>query len=221
MRLCGSLVVLVLTGMMSGRGWAETRCPGPTGGDEVVAAMDGVLRLHWIDRRLSTTAHQAQVWTWGWGTGIVAATVANLAPLPYVAKENRIDWYVGAGTTIVGLVPFLVAPLDVLTDGPQLRAAVSTQLNEETVCRLLADAETKLIRNAKNQEDCQRWWWHAANVAFNTGIGLFLGLGYDLWGMAALNIVGGTVMGEAILLTQPTGSIVDLHRYRMGALDDN
>jgi len=221
MRVCGSLVVLVLIGMSSGRGSAETRCPGPVGGNETVAAMDGSLRLHWIDQRLSTTAHHARVWTWGWGIGIVGATLANLAPLPFVAKENRIDWYVGAGTTIIGIVPLLIAPLDVVADAAQLRAAMASELNEATVCRILADAETRLIRDAANQQDGRRWWMHAANVALNTGVGLFLGLGYHHWGAGVLNIVGGSAIGEAIILTEPTGSIVDLHRYRMGALDEN
>ena len=219
MWFCRCYGVLGLMGVLTGNGYAETRCPSPAGGSDTVAAMDGTIRLRWIDTHLSTTAHHARLWTWGWGIGIGAATVANLAPLPFVAKENRIDWYVGAGTTIIGIVPLLIAPLDVVTDAKQVRAAMARDLNEATVCRLLADAETKLIRDAENQEDGQRWWMHAANVALNTGVGLFLGLGYHHWGAGVLNTVGGSAIGEAIILTQPTGSITDLHRYRMGELE--
>jgi hypothetical protein len=56
-------------------------------------------------------------------------------------------------------------------------------------------------------------------VLLNTGVGLFLGLGYHHWGAGAWNALGGSAIGEAIILTQPTGTMADLRRYRMGALD--
>jgi hypothetical protein len=197
---------------------AETRCPAGAGGGDALAEQDGELRLHWIDTHLAITAHRARVWTWGWGTGIVLATVANLAPLPFVAKSNRIDWYVGAGTTIIGLVPLLIAPLDVVEDSRGLRARMASEGSEGNVCRLLADAEMRLVRDAKNQSDGRRWWMHAGNVALNFGVGLFLGLGYHHWGAGAWNAFGGSAIGEAIILTQPTGTIEDLRRYREGSL---
>jgi hypothetical protein len=57
------------------------------------------------------------------------------------------------------------------------------------------------------------------NVLLNTGVGLFLALGYHHWGAGAWNAFGGSAIGEAIILTQPTGTITDLRRYREGALD--
>jgi hypothetical protein len=176
--------------------------------------------LNWIDTHLSATAHRARVWTWGWGIGISVATVGNLAPLPFVAKADRIDWYVGAGTTIIGIVPLLIAPLDVVDDARKLHAQVAAEASADSVCRLLAGAEQSLVRDAKNQADGQRWWLHVGNVLLNTGVGLFLGLGYHHWGAGAWNAFGGSAIGEAIILTQPTGTITDLRRYRAAALDD-
>jgi hypothetical protein len=45
---------------------------------------------------------------------------------------------------------------------------------------------------------------HVGNVLLNTGVGLFLGLGYHHWGAGAWNAFGGSAIGEAIILTQPT-----------------
>ena len=147
------------------------------------------------------------------------ATVANLAPLPFVKPEDRIDWYTGAASTAIGIVPLLIAPLDVIADARALRLRLAAPVADGDVCPDLAFAEGLLIRDAQNQADGQRWWLHAGNVVVNAGVGLFLGLGFHHWLAGAFNFVSGTVIGEAIILTQPTGSIDDLRRYRSGALD--
>jgi hypothetical protein len=211
--------VLATCALVGSSAQAATRCPAGAGGGEALAGIDGEARLHWIDMHLSATAHHARVWTWGWGIGISVATLGNLAPLPFVAKGDRIDWYVGAGTTVIGLVPLLIAPLDVVDDAQRLHARVLAEASADNVCRLLADAEQSLVRDAKNQSDGQRWWLHVGNVLLNTGVGLFLALGYHHWGTGAWNAFGGSAIGEAIILTQPTGTIADLRRYQQGALD--
>src|SRR6185312_2768436 len=109
--------VAALVAVTASPAWAELpprRCPALAGGSAVLVDIDPELRLRWIDDRLARTAHAARVWTWGWGTGLVVATAANLAPLGFVAPEDRIDWYVGAGTTVIGVVPLVIAPLDVV-----------------------------------------------------------------------------------------------------------
>ena len=192
-------------------------CPVGAGGGAALAAINPELRLRFIDEHLARTAHRAQVWTWGWGIGIGVATVANVVPLFFVAPEDRIDWYVGAGTTIVGVVPLLIAPLAVVGDARELRARLDARTATDDVCALLADAEARLVRDAKNQSDGQRWWLHVGNVLLNTGVGLFLGIGYHHWAAGAFNIVVGSAIGEAIILTQPTSTIGDLETYRAGA----
>lgn len=199
---------------------AGTRCPAGAGAGTASALgdIDGETRLGWIDARLSHAAAHARLYTWGWGIGIAGATVGNLVPLAFVAREDRVDWYVGAGTTAIGVVPLLIAPLDVVEDARVLHAGVLAAPPGDDVCRRLADAETRLARDARNQEDGQRWWLHVANVALNTGVGLFLGLGYHHWGAGTLNMVTGVIIGELIIYTQPTETIEDLRRYQQGAL---
>ncbi|HXJ20583.1 MAG TPA: hypothetical protein VMT03_10145 [Polyangia bacterium] len=210
-------VTLLLALSASPAARAATECPVGAGGSPALAGIDPELRLHFIDDHLAITAHRAQVWTWGWGIGIGAATVANLVPLAFVAPENRIDWYVGAATTVIGVVPLLIAPLDVVGDSRALRARLAVRTPADDICALLADAELKLVSDAKNQANGQRWWLHVGNVALNTGVGLFLGLGYHHWAAGVFNAVLGSAIGEAIILTQPTSSIDDLRTYRSGS----
>jgi hypothetical protein len=181
-------------------------------------SIDPRARLTWIDARLARTARQAQIWKWGWSAGIVVTTAGNLVPLAFVPRDERIDWYTGAATTIVGLVPLLIAPLDVIADARATRVDLTRLEGSETVCATLARAEARLVHDAANQADGQRWWLHAGNVVLNVGVGLFLGLGYGHWKVGAFNAAVGAAIGEAILLTQPTGSIDDARAYRAADL---
>jgi hypothetical protein len=158
------------------------------------------------------------VWTWGWGIALGAGAVANLAPLLWVPKDERIDWYTGAFTNTIGIVPLLIAPLDVIGDSRDLRARLAARDGLD-VCALLADAETRLVRDAQNQADGRRWWLHAANFALNAGVGLFLGVGFGHWKNGLFQFATGVVIGEAIIFTQPTGAIDSLRKYRDGSLD--
>jgi len=212
------LLVAVVIPAASTRARAAELCPRVAGGGETLAAIDPELRLHFIDGRLARTARRAEVWTWGWGIGIGVATIGNLVPLAFVPADQRIDWYVGAATTVVGIVPLLIAPLDVIADSRALRGRLVARVPDDDVCTLLAEAEAKLVRDAENQADGQRWWLHVGNVVLNTGVGLFLAIGYHHWAAGAFNAIFGSAIGEAIILTQPTSSIDDLRAYRAGSL---
>jgi hypothetical protein len=181
-------------------------------------ALDPEWRLRWIDAELAHSAGRARLWTWAWSLGLGAATVANLAPIPFVPADERVDWYTSAVTTVVGIVPLLIAPLDVVADSRQLRARLAVRTEDDT-CALLADAETRLVRDAENQADGRRWWLHVGNVALNAGVGLFLIVGFHHWGAGIWNAVSGAAIGEVIIFTQPTGAIDSLRRYREGSLD--
>jgi len=200
-----ALALLLLLGVLLGRG-----------GD--ARADDCPARLHWIDARLARTAHRARVWTWGWGLGLGAATAANLAVVPFVERGDRVDWYVGAATSFVGLVPLVLLPLDVMDDSDALHARIAALAPGEDGCALLGEAERTLAHDADNQAEGRAWWMHAANVALNGGAGLLLGLGYDHWGSGVLTAVVGMGIGEAMIFTQPVESADDLRRYRAGDL---
>jgi hypothetical protein len=201
---------------------AASCAPGAALGatDGRLGALDPELRLRFIDAELARSAHRANLWVWGWSLALGVGTIGNLVPVPFVRADERIDWYTGAVTTVIGIVPLLVLPPRVIADGRQLHTRLGARGTTD-VCALLADAETRLVRDAENQADGQRWWVHVGNIIVNAGVGLFLGLGYHHWVAGALNAASGAAIGEVIIFTQPTDTIDGLRRYRAGALDDD
>lgn len=180
-----------------------------------LAAIDGRERLAWIDRRLGEEAIPARRWAGWWSIGIGAAGLASLAPVPFVARGDRVDWYTGAVSAGIGVLPFLIAPPAVIGDARKLHRAIETAgwLDDAAVCALLVDAEGKLAADAADERWQRGWWIHAGNVVFNTGVALFLGLGFHHWTSGIINGVSGAIVGETIVLTQPTGAIDDLAAY--------
>lgn len=212
---------LILVGVLAYAARARaTTCAPPPNADARVALVDGRERLHWIDQRMDHEASRARLWSLSWGIGIGASGLASLAAVPFVAPSNRVDWYTSAVSAAVGVVPFIASPLSVTRDAPKISAAVAAIPFDDDahVCATLVDAERKLAAAADSQRWQQGWWIHAGNLAFNTGVLLFLGLGYHHWVSGIINGASGAAVGEAIILTQPTGSISDLRDYSRGDL---
>jgi len=224
--LISAAVFALASSTTEGGARAAVLCPAElaNGGDGApLAGLDARVRLTWIDARLGEAGHHARLWDWGWGLGIAASGVASLIAVPFVASGDRIDWYTGAGSAAIGVIPFMVSPLTVARDSRELHARLARAARDpsrQEVCALLLDAETRLVRDAENQRQQQRWYFHAGNVAFNTGVTLFLGLGYHHWTSGLINGIAGAVVGEAIIFTQPTRTIHDLETYRTGSLGD-
>jgi hypothetical protein len=223
--LSALLVVAAAGARPAGASPAATTCPVIAGGEPGLAPIDAGARLAWIEQRLTATAGRARLWVWSWGLGVGASGVASLVAVPFVAPGERVDWYTSAGSAAVGVIPFVLLPPEVIRDARELHAereaarrAPGPGPGNDDVCALLARAEGQLLRDAEDQRRNRSWWFHAGNLAFNTGITLFLGLGFHHWGAGLINGVAGAVVGEAIIFTQPSASIDDLHAYRAGQL---
>jgi hypothetical protein len=213
-----AIAVVVVLALAAPAARAATCAPGAATTARV-DALDPELRLRFIDGELARSAHRANVWVWGWTLALGVGTIGNLVPVPFVPADERVDWYTGAVTTVIGVVPLLALPPEVIADARQLHARLGARGTTD-VCALLADAETRLVRDAENQADGRRWWVHVGNVIVNAGVGLFLGLGYHHWVAGALNAASGAAIGEIIIFTQPTDAIDGLRRYREGTLDE-
>ena len=137
----------------------------------------------------------------GWQLGVV----------PFVDREERVDYYAGAASALIGVVPLLVLPLTAMEDARSLEGKRAAG----TDCRvLLPDAEAMLGRSAVSQAEGRAWWNHVANVIVNGGTGLLLGLAYDHWGAGIFSGVAGIAIGEAMIYTQPIDSVADLAQYQ-------
>lgn len=193
-------------------------CPPAISAEARLGELEPELRLDWIDGHLGRVRQTALAWSWAWGVGIGASGVASLAVVPFVGRPDRVDWYTSAASAAVGVLPLVVAPLAVIRDARELHARRTGGDATTDVCALLADAEARLVRDADDQRQQQAWWFHAGNVAFNTGVMLFLGLGFHHWTSGVIDGAAGLVVGEALILTQPTRTIDDLRAYRAGDL---
>jgi hypothetical protein len=209
---------------LAGGGWrahAETRCPAvPAGVQPQVVAIDGRTRLEWIDRRLSHAAPRMRTWNWAWAIGISAAGVGTLIAAPFVSPESRVDYYTGAGAAALGVLPFILAPPETIGAAHDLHAKLMNKppVTDDEVCDLVADAENKLVRSARNAQMMTAWYAHLGNLAFNTGIVLFEGLVFHRWKGGLINGVAGFAIGEAVIFTQPTQIIDDREAYNRGDL---
>jgi hypothetical protein len=188
-------------------------CSSHSGGQ--VTAQEARERVLWINRQLEEETLRGRVWADSWAIGIGGAGVASLAAVPYVAPDKRVDWYTSAGTAAVGVLPFVIAPLKVIRSEPALRETIAvTPLDDDArVCSLVVDAERTLREAADNERTQRRWFFHAGNIAFNTGVFLFLGLGFHHWSAGAINGLAGAAVGEAIIFTQPMGAIEAAEKY--------
>jgi len=212
--ILGAPLAAILTVSAAAR--AARGCPIPAVAEPSLASIDPVRRLDFIDAHLTSAERRARVWTYGWVGGIGAAGIGSLLAVPFVASENRVDWYTGAVSAGVGVATLVIVPPAVLDAGPALRAKIAGWAPGADVCPLLLVAEADLVRVARDEERQGRWYVHLGNLLFNVGLGLFLGVGFHHWKAGAINAGVGTAVGEALIFTRPSAAIDDLATYRAG-----
>lgn len=195
-------------------------CPAMHEGLPALAQLDSEVRLRFIQDHLRAQAHHARVWTGGWAIGYAASSAAQLMLAPLGPPSERVDHYVGAGTSAVGFVLLLAKPLHVMADSPALDARVVAAGADANSCAVLSEAEVLLVADAHDEAFGKSWLVHAGNAIFNAGSGLLLGLGFHHWAIGAIGAAFGEVVGEVMILTQPGGLVDDERHYRAGDLGD-
>jgi hypothetical protein len=157
-----------------------------------VVAYATLARADCADRReiLRAEAHNGRVWGYGWAVANGAAAVANGAAIPFFDHDTQIDLAFSAGKGVVGAVSTLVSPV--------------THLHVMEDCN---EVERELARAADAEAFGKSWLSHAGNLLFNVGVALTLGFGWDHWRAAAIDGAIGTVVGEAMIYTQPGGAM--------------
>jgi hypothetical protein len=134
-----------------------------------------------------------------------------------MSHASGLDFYVGGGASLIGLVPLIVTPLKVMADGNRLE-----EFNAETPgadpCVSLAWAEELLLRDAANEAEGRSLLFHGGNIAVNAGVFLVIGAGFGHWTNAIISLLTGVATGEIMILTQSVGALNALHAYRRGDL---
>ncbi|MDC0712251.1 hypothetical protein POL68_27535 [Stigmatella sp. ncwal1] len=186
-------------------------------GQVCVASSDNRQQLTFIQSHLNEEARRVRLWTDAWGAGYGALTLGQLAAASALPKKEQVDFYVGAVSSAGGLAALLAMPLDVMADALALDALVLAHPGEID-CEVLAKAERLLVRSAQSEAMGRSWMMHGASALYSLLTGLVLGLGFDRWSSGAFTAVTGLLVGEVMLLTQPSGAEDTLRRYRAGAL---
>ena len=141
-----------------------------------------------------------RTWRWSWLGVHGAFTVGQLVLSRFVEEPERIGMYLGAGSSVVGALTVALTPAVPDGSGPA------------------SDLDARLKAGALAERVGTAWWAHAANAAFNVARGAILGIFFGQWTSGLITAVGGTAIGELMILTQPTALIpVDAAWPREGA----
>jgi hypothetical protein len=211
------LLLLLCLLLSPGLAHAGLGCPVPSGASASLGDFESGERLAFIQSRLSEDARRVRLWTEGWVAGYGVLTLGQLALVPLFSPDDRVDLYVGAASSAGGMVALLAVPLDVLADAPALDALIASQPGPGG-CAVLAEAERLLAQSARSEALGRSWLMQGANIVYNALAGLVLGLFFNRWASAAFTAATGWLIGEVMILTQPTGAEDALREYREGRL---
>jgi hypothetical protein len=170
--------------------------------------LDSEERLALARDRLRVEAHDAHVWAWSWGLGYLALALgqAGLA-LTRDDAGQRAELYVGAGKTVLGLVPVLFVPVPAVRDAGILDGHLAAARVGDDRCVLHSEAAGMLRRSAADEAFARGWPAHVATVVVNGGGLLVVGLGYRRWATGVAGALVGTAVGELQIFTRPTGAL--------------
>lgn len=166
-------------------------------------------RIGYLRERLEAARVPAERWTVIWGSVDSALILGQLAALPVAgSRADRTVLAAGAlsGSLAIGQMIFL--PVAVPAPPPR----------DGDPCATLAELEASLARGERNQALGAGLAAHAGNVFVNAVVGTLAGVAARrAWSGAVAGGIG-WAMGEAQILTQPTGLVRDLARYCAGDL---
>jgi hypothetical protein len=215
-----------------GRGWSALglwfalsagsafggECPATlVGGQPALQHLEARTRLSFIRQRLRSDAHHARVWSYAWGAIYSSLAIGQFVAAPLVSKASGPDYYVGGGSSLIGLLPLVFTPLKVMADDEKLEAS-EAETPGTAPCASLAWAEALLIRDAANEAEGRSLLFHGGNIVVNAGIFFVIGSGFGHWTTATISLLTGIATGEIMIMTQPVGALNALHAYRNGDL---
>jgi len=167
-------------------------------------------RLNDIRVVIDEDARHTRVWYWAWmgigSTFFVAQTTLAAVTTGDTQREFAVGAF--ASAFVPGIL--LLHPPRVLSDAEVLRDRLALTTVDGRVgdpCIAVRRAADLLDRAADDEALETSWLNHVFIVGGNIVLGLFLGLGYHDWLGATKQFVGGTIVGEAQILTFPGGSL--------------
>jgi hypothetical protein len=152
---------------------------------------------------MSQEAAKLRTWIHAWQGGLLMVTAGQVAALPLVSKDDRIDLYIGSASSLFGLVALTLTAPALISEAPKFEARAADPAVDR--CVLAEDGQRILKQGAAEEAFGTGVTAHAGNAVFNLALGALLGFGFGHWESALCNVLAGTAIGEALILTQPTG----------------
>jgi hypothetical protein len=211
-------------------------CPVPPGADPTLAARDARARIDFLHHAVAEQARYAQRWKWGWvavGLGTVAYSVAQVvgwsASSSHLRDPNITDNAIIAVFAVATPISAFVATPRAAWDGPALYHLFrDTAEGTAGTCEVLARAEEILAKEAAEEARNAGWVTQLTGLL---GVGALFGIlaveaetasAPDVqrahWQNAILTAIGGLVLIEAQIVSQPTSAEGDYRRYLNGDL---
>ncbi|MFO0761557.1 MAG: hypothetical protein U0359_34070 [Byssovorax sp.] len=175
-------------------------------------------RLAFLNDRLMRATPAATRWWYGWYGGWTALTLIQAGMAFGVSDAGlRKDAAVGAAFSSLGVLPFGLFSFTPLHAAAALRALPESTPEARRI--KLARAEHLLEKSAEDETLGRSFLPHAAGGAASLAACLTVVLAYKRPLFSGLfQLLGGVVLNEAQIFTQPTAAIHDLADYR--ALDN-
>lgn len=214
MRMLGALGVLAASVAQASPSFAQGSHDGPPSAavpDNKVAG-----RVAFIQARLDAGTPAATLWSYGW-LGIYGAVTLGQFGIALGTKDPgfRADMAVGAASASLGVLPFALTPFTPRFAAAQLRALPARTAEERR--RKLARAERLLKKCADTERGGHTWLPHVLGTAVAAAWGVVLVAAYDRARSGFFNTLGGVVVVEAQILTEPTAAVSDWDAYVNGA----
>jgi hypothetical protein len=156
------------------------------------------------------------IWSWGWGIGWTALATTNVV-LGIIATDPavRVDNFIAGFPGYLTPIGMLALPLTVMGNNATLESKIPSS---GPTCAQLAEAEELFRLSAESQATKAGLITHVIGLVANAGVLLGIGFATGHWTTGAISAGVGLVLAEATVLTQPTGLVEDLRRYRAGQL---
>lgn len=165
-------------------------------------------RLTFLERRLDEAQLHGQIWYYGWfavnGGGLIVSTVQATTTHSH---DDRVSASVEAGKAAIGVMDLLLRPLPARLGADPIRTMPGSPRER------VQAAEALLQANATRAELNRTLWPHLGNAIINL-IGGGIVLAFGDWKDAALTTGLDFVVGEIMILTEPSRAIDDLAAYR-------
>jgi hypothetical protein len=206
------LAVVAVLATTSGAARAEgAACPAPAGASPALASVDGETRLEAIRDVMHHQASRARTWTWTWvGIGL-GLTAVGWAQYPFVDSDKRLPQAVTSTAPLFIVGQTLLFPLRVTGDADAIDAD-----KEGDTCARLARAEALLEATAEDEREHTGVVAHVFTLTLSAAYMAGLAIAFKDPRYTFVDGAGSFVVGEAQLLSTPTGARDALERYRAG-----